>query len=129
MIFVGDLGTQAVVISDVTTFDVDVSPTPASAQYSLTNAGQVITSVGVLGNWIVPQINMGDFECFATVTSGLISSGPTGSWVPLSTTRTWVLNRTTVGTSSATVNIRIRRVGTVIDLTEADITFNATVDP
>lgn len=129
MIFVGDLGDQQVAISDVTAFDVDVTPTPASASYTLTSAGQVNASSVLITDWLVPQINMSDFECFASVTSGVLSSGPTGSWVNLGTTRTWALNRASIGTSTASVNIRIRRVGTLVDLTAADITLEATVDP
>jgi hypothetical protein len=69
------------------------------------------------------------YECFATLVSGAITSGTTGSWLPLSSNRDWEVTRTNdaLGTDSAQITIQIRRVGTTVVLDSGVITLNAEV--
>lgn len=50
------------------------------------------------------------FEAFATVTVGTLSSGTVGSWVNLGTTRQWSISNATATTKNTTVQLQIRRV-------------------
>lgn len=71
----------------------------------------------------------GDYEVRATLDSGSLTSGTTGSWLACSTTRTWVRQRTANGTSSAQLTIEIRRVSDSVVVGTGVWTLDATVEP
>lgn len=71
----------------------------------------------------------GDYEVRATLDSGTLTSGTTGSWLACSTTRTWVRTRTANGTSSAQLTIEIRRVSDSVVVGTGVWTLDATVEP
>lgn len=121
-------------ISDVTVYDTQVSPTDASASYTLENDGDIIESTGAgnadTGDWVTPKAAAGAaYECRATITSGALTSGTTGSWLSMATTRTWTVTRTNnaagVDTCVFTLEIRLTATGTVLDT--ATITLTAEV--
>jgi hypothetical protein len=103
----------------------------AAAGYELQNDGDIIESTSIggtidLGDWITPKTAApGSFECRATVVSGSLSSGTTGAWLALSTSRTWSVTRATSGTSSCQLTIEIR-LGTTV-LASATVMISATV--
>lgn len=106
-----------------------VDPADATASYALESDGDIATNLVDSGDWITPKAAAGaDYECRATVVSGTFTSGTFGSWLALSSTRTWTLTQTTLGTSTASMLIEIRRAsdGTVLD--SATISFEATVE-
>jgi hypothetical protein len=80
---------------------------------------QVVNGVDTsLGQWVTPTSAGGNYEVFATVTSGSVSSGTTGSWVATSGSPLW----TRVAVISGTINIvelvmdvRATGTGTVLD--------------
>jgi hypothetical protein len=80
---------------------------------------QVVNGVDTsLGQWVTPTSAAGNYEVFATVTSGSVSSGTTGSWVATSGSPLW----TRVAVISGTINIvelvmdvRATGTGTVLD--------------
>ena len=80
---------------------------------------QVVNGVDTsLGQWVTPTSAGGNYEVFATVTSGSVSSGTTGSWVATSGSPLW----TRVAVISGTINIvelvmdvRASGTGTVLD--------------
>jgi hypothetical protein len=135
-IYVDDGGTirlvfqNAVVsISDQNVQRIVVDPADATASYALESDGDIATNLVDSGDWITPKAAAGaDYECRATVVSGTFTSGTFGSWLALSSTRSWTLVRTTLGTSTASMLIEIRRAsdGTVLD--SATISFTATVE-
>ncbi len=97
----------------------------AVASYSLLNTG-IVTATGRLDMaWINPQTGMSDFEVRATVTSGALSAGTVGSWLPLSTNRIWSVSRATVGDNFAGIEVQIRRIGGTTVLTSAQINLEA----
>ena len=98
---------------------------PATASYALNSNGQVVYS-GRLGTeyWIVPQSGMSGYEAKASLVSGLLTSGTTGSWLPLSTTRTWTL-RSDGDIEQAVFDVEIRKIGTSTVLATARITMEA----
>lgn len=118
--------------------DVTVSPTNASASFSLENDGdiaRITVSTGGggtvdVGDWITPRSAAGaDYECFVTVDSGALSSGTTGSWLALNTTRTWTLDQTSLGTSTCVFGLQIRRAstGSVLDSTTVTLEAEKTI--
>ena len=119
-------------ISNVTAQAVTTSPTAAVAQYRLENDGDIgatsgTNTVGDIGDWITPKTNMASYECRATMLSGSLTTGTTGAWINLATTRTWTVSRSGVGTNLASMTLEIRRAsdGTVMD--SATISFIADV--
>lgn len=69
------------------------------------------------------------YECFATLDSGTLTAGTTGSWLALSSDRDWERERTdnALGTDTATITIQIRRVGYTEVLASAQIVLSAEV--
>lgn len=116
-------------IDDITTL-----PTNASASYSLTALGvanETTVSGGTVqigNNWLTGSTNGSAYEVFATLTSGTLSTGTTGSWLSLGTNRTW--SRASTGSlQSATLTIQIRDVATQTVQATATVTLSATANP
>lgn len=129
-IFVGD----QITISDMTVPATTSSPTNATASYSLASDGDIDATAGTntivdRGDWISPQINMSAYEARVTVTSGALSSGTEGSWLALSSTRTWTVVHSGVGTGSTSCvfTLEIRRASDGVVLDTATISMQAIV--
>lgn len=64
-----------------------------------------------VANWYLPTTtNIGSspgYWLYATVVSGSLTSGTTGSWIKLDTNRDYTRNRTTIGTSSVSLSFQI----------------------
>jgi hypothetical protein len=101
-----------------------------TATYRLESDGDVIsitTDFGSVdrGDWITPKSAApSDYQVLATVTSGSLSSGTAGTWLALSTTRSWTRTQEFTGSSDCTLTIQIRK-GTGSVLTSATITLSA----
>lgn len=65
-----------------------------------------------IAQWVTPTSAASNYEVFATVTSGSLTSGTTGSWVAVSSNPTWTRNRTSVGLVTAIMSMQIREIGT-----------------
>lgn len=90
----------------------------SSTGYSNNTAGVALYSNGnialyyggmpiVVGQWISPVANVGDYEVRATLSSGDTPTGTIGSWEALSTTRSWTLtNDDTFDSCSILLEIR-----------------------
>jgi hypothetical protein len=125
-----------VAIADRTVANVRIDPSDCQAGYRLENDGDIHVSNGLgvysdVGDWVTPTSAAGgDFECRATITSGTLTSGSSasGSWLALSTTRTWFVEQTTIGVKTCIFTLEIRRTsdGTVLDT--ATIELNAEVE-
>ncbi len=85
--------------------------------YSRLSAGGGYTNL--LEAWIVPQVGMAGYEARATLNSGSLSTGVTGSWQALDSARSWA------STSSATLLIEIRDGTTLAVLDSAIIALNS----
>lgn len=70
-----------------------------------------------LNQWVTPTSAGGNYEVFATVSSGSVTSGTTGSWVATSGNPTWTRDRTTIGTNTCVLSMQVRATGsgTVLD--------------
>ena len=121
-------------INDANINDTTASPTTCSVSYQLTSAGvanSVTTNGGTvaLENWITPTSFAGaNYEVQATVNSGSLSSGTTGSWLALNTTRTWTVSRSTTGVSTCNLTIEIRRASDSVVLDTVTIALQAARD-
>lgn len=101
----------------------------ASSTASITfNSNGTVSSVGNVAtyttDWIDPtSAAPDDYEIRATLSSGTMTSGTFGSWLALTSNRTWSKTQFTVGSSSAQVLFEIRKgSGSVLD--SGTITFN-----
>ena len=112
-----------------------VSSGTATVSYSLTSAGNEQYAIHLaapvtIGTWVLPASNASLYECRMTMTGGTtFSSGDVaGSWLALSSTRSWVVSRATVGAKQATATIEIRDVATstVRATSTVDITADRT---
>ena len=101
-----------------------------SAGYRIDTNGfdyQVINAVDtLLSGWVSPSAAGGNYEVYATVVSGSVSSGVTGSWTPTSASPFW----TRVAAISPSLNIvvlsmQVRAVSTVTVLDTWTVTLEA----
>ena len=80
---------------------------------------QVVNGVDTsLGQWVTPTSAGGNYEVFATVTSGSVSSGTTGSWVATSGSPLWTrvaVISGTINTVELVMDVRATGTGTVLD--------------
>lgn len=129
------LGDPRIALSNATPLSSVIDPTDATAQYELTNAGDIRltvsnNTVSDAGDWMNPKISAfaTNYEVFATLNSGTLTAGTTGSWLGLETTRTWTRNRTTIGSNTAQIGLEIRKKGTTTVLASNTVTLTAEVN-
>lgn len=98
------------------------SGAPAIASYRISSDGFDYEgqngSFTALTNWVVPASDGGNYEVFATLTSGAITNGTVNNWLATSTTRTWTCTALSSGfTAFAALSFQVRAVGsaTVLD--------------
>jgi hypothetical protein len=125
----GTIGGARVSITNQGVSDVQPTPGTAFAGYRLTTTGKVQTSAGSYADvedWITPtSAASGAYEVKATLNSGALTTGTTGSWLALSSTREWTVE-TSIGVVDANLTIEIRRGSTVLD--SATVTLSAQVE-
>ena len=103
---------------------------PASAAYQLNSSGNAEYSenggaYGLLEAWCIPAAQAVNYECYATLVSGSLTSGTLGTWLALSSSQSWSVVQNFLGTADAVINVGIRRVSTTTILASADIEMNA----
>ena len=133
----GGSGSSPSIALDATTYVEDLQPAPgaAQAQFSLTSAGlttQLISTGSFNGDpWCVPGASSANFEVYATLLAGSLTSGTTGSWLSLGTTRTWDVSLTYLGSDIdaviAALSLEIRAIGTTEILATGGVNLTATV--
>jgi hypothetical protein len=108
----------------------------AGAWYRLLSNGQAQAATDFNGaatyfleNWVTPTSAAANYEVFVTVVSGSLAftSSTTGSWIGLNINRSWFIQRTGNGYTSAQITVQIRRVGTSTVLDTATIYLEAEV--
>jgi hypothetical protein len=108
----------------------DINSSIAEAFYSLESTGRVITfttidGINPVGDWISPtSAAPGSYEVRADVVVGTVSGSTTGSWLALSSSRQWNVQRLTSGFASATLTISIRLAG--VTLATCTVSLEAT---
>lgn len=111
--------------SDITFGGTSTASITAANDGTITGSGNV-SSFGPV-NWITPASAAGAaYEVRATVNSGSLTSGTTGSWLALDTSRTWSCVRSSsAGSEAANVTLEIRRASTGAVLDSADYDISA----
>lgn len=102
-----------------------------TATYTLESDGDVVTATTPggsvdAGDWIDPKASApSDYEVQATLNAGTLTSGTTGSWIALTSNRSWTLTRLTVGAATQVdLTIEIRK-GAGATLASANVTLDA----
>lgn len=111
-----------VMASGITIQDIAVSPTDAVATLTLEADGDIMSNLSALGtntdigDWCAPKsaAAASGFEVLATVTAGSLTAGTTGSWLAMTSDRSWTKSRVlnVVGSDSVTIQLDFRRAGT-----------------
>ena len=101
----------------------------ASAGYQINTNGfdyqRINGADTLLSQWVTPSSAGGNYEVFATVTSGFLSSGTTGSWVATSGSPLWVKTQAVPGNSIVTLSMQVRATGTGTVLDTWTVTLEA----
>lgn len=119
-------------VSDQTVTDEETSPQTAEARYALDSGGGADYytiaegTVSISGEWLLVGANSA-FEARATLVSGTLTAGTTGSWLALSTRREWTVAKTTLGSKACTFTVEIRRVSDSVVVDSATIILIATM--
>lgn len=124
-------GTSSVIVSlSNQSITSSAAATYVFAGYVLNSSGAVeqnttLTGVVKIGDWVVPNSAASNYEVLATVVSGA-PLGTFGSWLALSTTRSWSIFTTGTGNSqTCSFTVQIRRIGTTTVLANATINLTA----
>jgi hypothetical protein len=128
-------GTSNVVISITDQYISGSGVSDAYAFYFLTAGGQVEQSTDAGGinptnleQWCTPTAQSSNYEALVTLVFGTLSGGTVGSYVALSTTRSWYVEEFTPGGSNfCEFTVQIRKIGTSTVLDTATITLEANV--
>lgn len=86
-----------------------------TAKYELKTNGSIYPAS--IGNWITPtSAAPSDYQCRATLTLGTLTSGTTGSWLALTTARSWTRNAGPGEYYLTRITVEIRKgTGPVLD--------------
>lgn len=77
------------------------------------------------GEWLSVPAFVGNYECRATLISGTLTSGTTGAWQSLSTTRVWTRGTSAGNFQTCSFTIEIRKSATAEVVATATITLTA----
>lgn len=111
-----------------------ILPDNATVTYSINANGTVVETIEASAgtssnsyNWVTPANGASQFECYASIASGTISSGLTNVWLTASSDQSWSTTRTSSGTTSGVLNFQVRKTGntTVLDTWTVTLTASA----
>jgi hypothetical protein len=126
--------TSYVSVSDGGPASVVTGPTDASATYEVNSDGNIYHTTTEGGRTLAEDWrdwDTGTYEVRATVTSGTLTSGTTGTWIAVTTNPTWNLTNTGIGVSTAqfTLEFRALHMGVSMGVVDtATITLQAVVE-
>lgn len=103
----------------------DSTSSVGGAGFELQNDGDCVASVGAgtgTVDWVTPSdtTTAAFYEVKVDATSGAFSSGTTGTWLALSSSRSW-----TIATGSVTFDVLIREAATGLVRTTQSVTMSA----
>lgn len=114
--------------ADRTVTDEQVDPATALASFSIESDGDYAENGADAGDWVLPKGAAGaSYEARATVISGTLTSGTSGSWLALSSTRTWTRDRSGVGERVCVIDVEVRHASTGVVFDIVRITLHAIV--
>ena len=123
------IGGDQIALSNVNVLSIGAGS--QTATYTLESDGDVVSDSTIFGpvdegDWITPKANApSDYEVQATLNAGTLTSGTTGSWLALTSNRSWTLTQATVGAADQVdLTIEIRK-GSGATLASATVTLDA----
>lgn len=134
MAMMGAGGGDIMALSSTTISDTQTDPIDCSVAFRLRNTGRVAYGVGAAPtysdqyDWVTPTSNAGLYEARVTLNSGTldINSG-VGTWLALTSDRTWGVTRTAIGTDLGQILVEIRLASSGTVVASATIDFEADV--
>lgn len=123
-------GEPLVTLTNQNVSEVNVG-SPSSATYIANSNGSIQQStIGggttTLEQWITPAVGMSGYEVRATLNSGSLTTGTTGSWLTLGSTQSWNCAQSVVGTKTANLTIEIRNATTLVVKASCTVIITAT---
>lgn len=104
----------------------------AEASLTIENDGDLVEYTSLLGlsdvgDWITPKAAAGSaYDVRVTVNSGSLSSGTSGSWLSLGSSRSWGVSVSSGGgAASANITIEIRKASSGVVQASTTITISA----
>lgn len=117
------LSSPRVSITDQLVYSTGTSPGVTST-YTIDSDRTAKDNGLVIETWLRDGVSS-SYEVRATLTSGTLSAGTTGSWLSCSTDRSWTVTRGAFGIETAVVLIEIRDAGSGTVRDSATITISA----
>ena len=106
----------------------DSSASTAVASYAIQSTGTVVNhDSAILETWLLGGGTASNYEVRATVSSGSLTTGTTGSWLSCGSTRTWAISNSARDNSTETcvLTIQIRLASTGVVQDSATVTLSA----
>lgn len=121
--------TPIVAVPNSSVTNIRAAPAIATAGFRMESTGDYSKLVQAtytdLGDWIVPKDLAGaGYECRATLVSGTLSSGTTGSWLALNTNREWTVSASST-IQSCSFTLEIRDASSLVVLSTCTIDLHA----
>lgn len=111
--------------------DIETSPGPAASGITVSADGSIYTvsppPSGPIQDWLL-QGSASDYDVKMVPIFGTFTSGSTGLWQNLGTTRTWTLHRTTPGESELQAIMYIKLSSGSTPIASATITLISTIE-
>jgi hypothetical protein len=113
MAFLGSKETSAITATSVVVSDINFGFSEVGVTF--TNTGIEFTTIRgsntVITTWVTPAGDATNWEIRATLDGGNTPNGTLGSWLSLTTSRTWDFSRSALGVSECFLTFEFRRVG------------------
>lgn len=111
--------------------DMETSPGPAVSGITVSNDGSIYTvsppPSGAIQDWLL-QGSSSDYDVKMVPISGTFTSGSTGLWQNLGTTRTWTLHRTTPGESETQAIMYIKLASGSTPIANATVNLTSIIE-
>lgn len=126
----GGSGGGSPVVALVDAYVQDANSGFAEASYSLESDARIASTTtldgyNLLGDWVSPNSAApGSYEVRADIVSGSVTGSATGSWLALTSSRTWTIQLLGEGFFSAILTVSIRLSG--VTLASCTVTLEAT---
>lgn len=119
---------SSVALMGLDPYAVAISPADATATYTLTNTGLEQATGQSDSAWLISG-SASAYDVRATLVSGTLTAGTTGSWLNLATTRAWSRTRTSniAGTDTVELTIELSLAGLATPIKSASVTIEAEV--
>jgi hypothetical protein len=121
-----------IVLLDDSLTDYDPTGTAAQVAYQIDSDGDVkyfltaLADSGILHEWY-SGASPSSYEVRATLNSGAVTAGTTGSWLTCGSDQSWEVAQAGVGSAAADLTIEIRSAGSGSVLASANMVMNAVV--